>query len=40
MAEAIKELMEKYNEYRARWIEIYGTDAGFNEWFTGQATGK
>ena len=36
MAEARKELMEQYDKYRARWIETYGTDAGYGEWFTEQ----
>ena len=35
-AETIKELMDNYDEYRERWICRYGTDAGFNEWFSTQ----
>ena len=35
-AKTIKELMEKYNEYRAKWIAQNGNDEGFNAWFTGQ----
>jgi len=35
-AETIKELMEKYNEYKNHWIEVYGTKEGFDEWFTQQ----
>ena len=35
-AETIKELMQKYDEYRAWWININGTDEGFNAWFSKQ----
>ncbi len=35
-AEAIKELMEKFNERRDEWIKKFGSDDGFNEWFTDQ----
>jgi hypothetical protein len=38
-AEAIKELMNKFDENRARWIERFGSDKGFNEWFTKQVMG-
>ena len=38
-AEAIRELMARYNEYRAAWIAEHGNDNGFNEWFTSQVTG-
>ncbi len=33
-AEAIKELMDKYNEYRTKWIAFHGNDKGFNDWFS------
>ena len=33
---AIEELINKWNEYRAKWIEANGTDEGFAEWFTSQ----
>lgn len=36
-AEAIKELMEQYEINRAEWVKKFGTDEGFNEWFTRQA---
>lgn len=36
----LKELMEKYNQYRELWIIKYHTDYGFNEWFTKQVNGK
>ena len=32
----LKELMNKYNEYREKWITQYGNDVGFNAWFTSQ----
>lgn len=35
----LKELMDKYTEYREKWISKNGTDEGFNEWFTKQVTG-
>jgi hypothetical protein len=36
--ELLKELMEKYDEYRSKWIEMFGNDTGYNEWFTKQIT--
>ncbi len=36
----LKEIMDRFNEYRAKWIEKYGNDSGFNEWFTRQVLGK
>lgn len=36
----IRELMKQYDERRAVWIEINGTDEGFNHWFTQQVLGK
>jgi len=38
-SEAIKQLMDKYNEYQAKWILLYGNDEGFNDWFTVQVKG-
>lgn len=35
----IKELMDRYNEYRAKWIQHHGDAEGFDEWYTQQATG-
>ena len=35
-AEALKELMDKYNESRPRWIAVYGSDKGFDQWFRNQ----
>ena len=32
--EAFKELMEKYNENRAAWVQKFGNDNGFDAWFT------
>ena len=34
--EAFKELMEKYNANRAAWIGKFGSDKGFDAWFTCQ----
>ena len=38
--EAIKEMMEVYNDRRAKWIAFHGTDEGFNAWFTTQVKGN
>ncbi len=35
-AEAIKELMQKWDITRAAWIKTFGTEAGFSQWFTAQ----
>lgn len=35
-AEIIRELMEKYDAARAAWMAEYGTDDGFDAWFTSQ----
>jgi len=35
-ARALKGLMEQYDKYRKRWIKRYGTDTGYDQWFTGQ----
>ena len=32
----LKEMMEAYNENRERWVAQFGTDEGFNEWYTMQ----
>jgi len=32
----IKEVMQKYDELRRQWIEMNGSAAGFDEWFTKQ----
>lgn len=34
--DTIRELMNKYNEYRVRYIRQYGTSIGFDAWFTTQ----
>jgi len=31
-----KELMEEFDRTQALWIQEYGTDEGFREWFNGQ----
>lgn len=36
MTDTIRELMNAYDEYRARWISRFGTEDGFNDWFTQQ----
>lgn len=32
-AKTFKEIMDKFNEYREKWINKFGNDYGFNEWF-------
>jgi histone H3/H4 len=36
---AFDELMSKYDEYLAKWTDKFGSDEGFDEWFTGQVPG-
>ncbi len=36
LARAVGELMATYTGHRDRWIEQYGSDTGFDDWFTGQ----
>lgn len=39
--QAIAELIAKYNEYRAKWVERDGdafSEENFHTWFTAQAT--
>ena len=38
--DAIKELMNKYDENRQKWIERFGSDEGFDKWFTKQVIGR
>jgi len=33
---AMRELMAKYDEFKAKWEKRFGTDLGFNEWFSRQ----
>jgi len=28
-------LMDRWNEYRAAWVERFGDEDGFSEWFSG-----
>ncbi len=39
IASTLKELMQAYDDNRAKWIAEFGSDAGFNEWFTNQVIG-
>ncbi len=36
----IKEIMNRYNESRIEWIKCFGSDEGFNDWFTSQVMGR
>lgn len=36
---ALKELIEAYNELRAKWLALFGNDAGFDAYFTTQVPG-
>lgn len=35
-AEVIRDLMAKWDATRAAWIARFGSDDGFQEWFTAQ----
>lgn len=35
-ASDLLELMTKFDAARAEWIKHFGSDAGFNEWFSKQ----
>jgi hypothetical protein len=35
--QAIKEMMETYDDKRAEWVFIHGSPRGFDGWFTNQA---
>jgi len=35
-AQALAELMNRWNEYNAKWVGFFGTDKGFSEWFSQQ----
>ena len=34
--EVIREIMAAYSKYREIWIARFGTDAGFDSWFSTQ----
>jgi len=36
MAEALREIMEEFDQTRAAWVAAFGTAAGHGAWFTGQ----
>ena len=36
-AQDLKELMDWFDAKRTEWIEKYGTDQGFNDWFVSAA---
>jgi hypothetical protein len=36
---AFKTVMEKYDEHRTKWIAKFGSDEGYNQWFTQQVMG-
>lgn len=40
MIAALRELMDAYDAGRAAWVAEYGTDAGFDAWFTAQVRGN
>lgn len=39
-AKVMKEVMDKYDEYRAKWIDKHGDDKGYDAWFTQQVMKK
>jgi len=38
LQKTFKEVMDKYDEYRVKWIAQFGTDDGFDNWFTKQVS--
>ena len=38
-SKVIKEVMSRYDEARENWVRYYGTDEGFDTWFTNKITG-
>ena len=32
----LKEIEVNYTKYRKKWIKRFGSDKGFDKWFTGQ----
>ena len=36
----LREIIEAWDETRARWIARFGNDEGFSEWFTRQIAGE
>lgn len=40
MTDTIRELMSQYDANRAKWVDFYGTDEGFDAWFTKQVMPK
>lgn len=36
--ETLKELMDTYTKSRNAWIDRFGSDRGFDKWFTHQVT--
>ncbi len=37
-SKVIKEVMSRYDEARENWVRYYGTDEGFDTWFTNKIT--
>ncbi len=38
--EILREIMGAYDKHRALWIEKFGTDEGFDNWFRTQTISK
>lgn len=38
-AKVLQQLMNKYDTYRAKWIDFHGTADGFDAWFSTQVPG-
>jgi len=36
--ETIREIMAAFDTYREKWIERFGTDEGFEDWFRKQTS--
>ena len=39
-AQIIKEMMAQYDASKAQWVQRFGSDQGFDKWFSDQVNGK
>ena len=40
MQAAFRDLVEQFNRNRSLWVKRFGSDEGFNDWFTAQVMKK
>ena len=36
LGQTLEEIMDRYDEYREKWIQVNGNDEGYNKWFSTQ----